>query len=376
LGLEQEIRSAFGLAAAQGWQSHDPFDLLLSPYLRWLPGRSALGARVAVQVGRRTGRGLRRALRVPRHEEPKALADFLRAASILSADGNVWAEPLAESLSAHLSGGVDAGTSRRGWGIGFPYVSRFVNVTPNTPNAYTTSCVCEALLDAAELVDGDRALQAAEAGCRFLADDLGSFAYDGDRWQRYWPGYEDRIVNVQALVASLFARAAAILEDEGLRDRADAAVETVVTHQRPDGSWPYGADTRGNFVDGFHSGFVLQALAEYAERRPERASVVRDALDRGMEYFRRHLVGPDGLPLDFADGTATRDAQSVAQCIQTLIVAGDGERDVVSAVGLWREADRLGASPLERGRGLVSLRWSLGPGVLAAAHLGRAMESA
>ena len=89
--LERATRRAFDTASGIDWRSHDPFDLLLSPYLGGLRRRTPLGARVFVQIGKRSGARTRKLLRVPTHEEPKALADYLRAAVLLASLGRSWA---------------------------------------------------------------------------------------------------------------------------------------------------------------------------------------------------------------------------------------------------------------------------------------------
>ena len=53
--LESAARHAFDTAACIDWRSHDPFDLLLSPYLGAVRRRTPLLARVSVQIGKRSG---------------------------------------------------------------------------------------------------------------------------------------------------------------------------------------------------------------------------------------------------------------------------------------------------------------------------------
>jgi hypothetical protein len=88
-----------------------------------------------------------------------------------------------------------------------------------------------------------------------------------------------------------------------------------------------------------------------------------------MAFFRERLISEDRLPLGFADGKVSLDAQNVAQCVQTLLVAARDDADADTAVRVWEEAERRGRSPLRVSGSYASLRWSLGPGVLAAAWL-------
>ena len=52
--LAAAIDRGFAHAESLDWKSHDPFDLLLSPYARPIAS-FAVPARVWIQVGRRTG---------------------------------------------------------------------------------------------------------------------------------------------------------------------------------------------------------------------------------------------------------------------------------------------------------------------------------
>jgi hypothetical protein len=371
--LVTAARSAFETAERLDWKSYDPFDVLLSPYARRIQARSPLVARGLVQMGKRFGCGLRRFLNVPRHEEPKALADFLRAAVILAQNGEEWASEHVAELSHRLRLRAVTTSRGRGWGLEFPYASRFGTIERGAPNIYTTTTACQALLDDYDLTQRGGALEAAREGSMFILEELGSFEYGGRRWLRYVGGLSDPIVNVQASGASLFARIGAQLDDNRILGAADTAAETVVASQGADGSWPYSADGRAPFVDGFHTGFTLQGLAEYASLRRPPVPEVESALRAGFAYFKGHLITRGGLPRGFADGRVSLDGQNTGQCIQTLITCGEATTETQDVAQLWRtglEATLLGATC---GRaGFPALRWTLGPAVLATAFLLRA----
>ena len=58
---------------------------------------------------------LRRLLRVPQHEEPKALADFVQAAVMLARGGEAWASAHAHELSERLQTGAVTSPAGQGW---------------------------------------------------------------------------------------------------------------------------------------------------------------------------------------------------------------------------------------------------------------------
>jgi len=367
--LVESVHSAFELGARLQWRSHDPFDALLSPVGGRLQSTSRLAARVLVQAGKRSGTGFRRLLRVPEHEEAKTFSDFLSAAAILARDAE-WAHAHVDDLSRRLEAASTELPAGRGWGYAFPYTSRFVNAGRGVPNLYVTTAACQALLDRHDL-DGDSdALGAALEGCRFILDGLGWIDHRGSPWLRYWPGSESPVVNVQASGASLLARAAQTAGEDRFADAADRAVEAVLSTQRPDGSWLYSADGRGDFVDGFHTGFTLQGLVEYAACRSDGPDVA-DAIGRGIAYFEQHLLTADGLPRGYADGKPGLDGQNVAQCIQTLVLCDGGSSACERAARLWRDFVRGLLTGESEARSYPALRWDLGPAVLATAHLAR-----
>jgi hypothetical protein len=363
------VRRMFDVASRLDWKSYDPFDLLLSPHLRSVPRLSPFAARVLVQTGRRTGVRVRRLLRVPQHEEPKTLAEFLRAAVLLAAARQEFAREFVPELSRRLRSLAAVTPDGLGWGITFPYVSRFGYIDAATPTIYDTTVASQALLDEHDWSGDASALDAAAEGCRFLLEGLSPFEHAGRQWLPYVPGSRARVVNVQASSASLLARVGVTTGRPQLPDAADRAAATVLACQRPDGSWPYSDDGRGEFVDGFHTGFTLEGLREYSSFRGGDATPgVDEAIDRGFAFFRRQLVTDDGVPRGFAGGGVSLDGQNVGQCVDTLLACGDAA-DRRTALRLWTyvfAADSGTKAPKTR---FPALRWTLGPAVLAGARL-------
>jgi hypothetical protein len=360
--LEEALRTSFALAARLQFASHDPYDLLLSPLLRKVPGTSPLAARVAVQAGKRSGTRVRRLLRVPMHEDAKTIADYLEAAVLLTGSGYTWAGAYIATLARRLQ--LLAVRSEHGlaWGLGFPYASRFVVAPAGTPNAFVTTRATRALLRLSWLTGARSAWNDVRAGCRFLLDGLGSIVLGGRSWLRYWPGQDDAVVNIQASAAALFAGVGAQSRDERFLAAADRAVETVVAAQLPDGSWPYSAGGRAPFVDGFHTGFVLEGLAEYSALRGNGSGPVSEAIDAGLRFFEQRLLTPDGRPRAVVDGPPSADGQTFAQCVQTLAACGEDAAHLRRAFAVW--SGGLGT----RSR-FTALRWTEAPLALAAATL-------
>lgn len=373
--LSDYCRRAFVLATAADWRSFDPWDVLAAPFGEPLRRRSPLCARILIQVGRHLGPTPRQALRVPRHEEAKALADFLSAACILSR----WTDQsdISHLLMERLLSLSIATPHGRGWGLSFPCASRFVNAAAMTPNAYTTVAAATALLDQFATTQDERALEAVADSLSFLDQDLGWTVFRDATYLRYWPGLESPIVNVQAMAAGLMARFGAVSGDGRWLEVSHQLTSTVVRAQQPGGSWRYSEDGTADFIDSFHTGFILEGLS-IAVAHGNVDPVVPGAMRAGLRYFREHLVDVRlGLPRSTSDQRVTRDPQAVAQCVQTLSMdPTDSGLRLACLVWTHLPAVRLAqsaSSGMSRNH-LLSLRWDLGPAVLASANLLRALE--
>jgi hypothetical protein len=369
------------LAEEAGYRSFDPFDALDCSLGRVLFRSSQLGARMAVQAGLRSGASPRRAFGIAMRPEAKAASDLLASASVLARRG--------ESPTASLDPLIDLLKSLaiqtphgRGWGLSFPYASRFVRADAMTPNAYTTTCVAGALLDAAVQVGRDDLVDLVLEALSFISDDLGWIRRSKGDYVRYWLGVDTPITNVQALVALLAMRTGTATGDEQLCGMAHELVHSTVSAQRSDGSWRYSEDGGADFVDSFHTGFVLEALSEFVPLAGSGvAPDVEAAVELGYAYFREHLFDIEsGLPLAMSDGRSTTDAQAVAQCAETLSASGRPE-DLTKAWQVFSHFPVLERERLIQPRGIspgtfLSLRWHVGPAVLAAARMAERMEQA
>jgi hypothetical protein len=126
--IPSALRELYEWASRQDFLGHDPHDLLTSPLLRRV--KSPLLRLAAVQLGRRSPINLHALLRVPRVENPKALALFimglLKARERASLDWKAEAEKLGARLLARntkMAGGAMHSPGNRAR-ISFPQTHR------------------------------------------------------------------------------------------------------------------------------------------------------------------------------------------------------------------------------------------------------------
>ena len=99
----------------------------------------------------------------------------------------------------------------------------------------------------------------------------------------------------------------------------------VLENQNSDGSWYYAMDGVRDFIDHFHTCFVLKALAKI--RVLTGYEGCDDALTRGVEYYLRNLFDEDGLPKPFSKAPRLtvykRELYDCAECINLCLLLRD-----------------------------------------------------
>jgi hypothetical protein len=112
------------------------------------------------------------------------------------------------------------------------------------------------------------------------------------------PAGEFKVVNAAAYRATMLVTAAKYFGNDDWLKIAAGNVDFVLAAQNADGSWPYAKDGVRDFVDHFHTCFVMKALAKI--HRLNGDPRIRAALARGVEYYRNNLFGADGMPRPFS----------------------------------------------------------------------------
>jgi len=359
--------------AEREWRGRDPYDALNGSRAR-LVGRTPLGRRIVIQLAKRSPVDLSTPLGVPRGENANTighvLSAYARMPDALGIDAAARTEWAIERLEALRSPGYEEPC----WGYHFDVETRYFFYSRETPNTIATAFAGHGLLDAAENRGSERAAALAEGVGEFFmrriaatTDPGGAGAFLG-----YFPGDRTPIHNASLLAASVLARLAA--RDPARTDfaeRARDAVAYAVAHQRPDGSWPYseGPDGMGDWVDNFHTGYVLDALLRCGESLGSGEALA--AWERGLTLFAERLVDPDGAPRFTLERRFPIDGQCVAQSIDTFSRASnrhperlaDAERVLAFGLGRMRRSD--GAFHFQRQRRFVNraphVRWVQAP---------------
>jgi hypothetical protein len=135
----------------------------------------------------------------------------------------------------------------------------------------------------------------------------------------YTPAPDDPcgVINAGAYRAFLLAKAGIDLSEPRYLESARKNLNFVVAQQNADGSWYYAADGQRDFVDHFHTCFVLKALAKI-EALTAWPQCTR-AIEGGVEFYATRLFDSSHLPLPFSKAPRLtvyrRELYDYAECI-------------------------------------------------------------
>jgi hypothetical protein len=284
--------------------------------------RSRTGARLLTQAVKRSPLALQPALGVAPAADPYTLGHALLAATRLHDDNSVpGVAAEVQVLLGRLRGAAWTQEEAIGWGYHFPVHTRFFSYSPPTPNLIVTAFVAKGLAAAtrAGLADGREELRGA---ARFVLTRLPRVVDATGQCIGYVPGERAVVHNANLLAAFLLCEAAELCDEPAWLDEALQCARFSAARQAADGSWPYSEESYGRWVDGFHTGFVLEGLASVVRATDDAA--LRRTLGRGTEYYVAQLFGPDGAPKYYPERPYPYDALSAAQGVETLWIALGG----------------------------------------------------
>lgn len=344
--LKQTLETLIAYCEKENYAGWDPYDALNSRLFQLIPFLDYRIPRlVLTQVMKRSPVNFRRLLMVPKTQNPKALALFLSSYIKLSQAGFVKEEkinPLIESIRALRS----QGSPYWNWGYSFPWQTRTILVPRGAPNLVCTTFVANALLDAYEAGRGQDCIEMAKSAAAYILDDL--YWTHGDSVACFCyptPSSRSRVHNANFLGAALLARVHHHTGNKTLLEAALRVARYSASKQEADGSWYYGEHPTQRWIDNFHTGYNLCALADigrYADTKD-----FYSALCKGFDFYRSNFFQGDGAPKYFYNRLFPIDAHSSAQSIITLIRLSDldeSSRPLASSVFRWSLSHLLSAA--------------------------------
>ena len=213
-----------------------------------------------------------------------------------------------------------------GWGYPFDWVTIDGTIPTNTPLITTLPYVYEAFVSLYEIDHERRWLEVMQSIAEHVLHDYPDHAWRADAASCSYaplPWDQGGVVNASAYRAFVLTRAWHDFRNEKYLKAAQPNLQFVLHAQNEDGSWYYAMDGRRDFIDHYHTCFVLKALLKIA------ALTGRDtcgrAIQSGLTYYLDNLFDLQELPRPFARAPRftiyKRELYDYAECINLLTLA-------------------------------------------------------
>jgi len=109
---------------------------------------------------------------------------------------------------------------------------------------------------------------------------------------------EGGVINASAYRAFLLTSASVEFSEDRYWQVAERNLNFVLQSQQPNGSWYYSMDGVRDFVDHFHTCFVLKALAKIENLTGHKGCY--EAIEKGVKYYVETLFDGKGIPKPFS----------------------------------------------------------------------------
>jgi len=212
------------------------------------------------------------------------------------------------------------------WGYPFNWVTRNGTIKEQTPLITTTPYCYEAFLQVFELTGEEDWKLVVESIARHAAADIKDFR-TSERASScsYTPFDKGGVVNAAAYRAFLLTSASKFLGRDDYWKIAERNLNFVLESQKPDGSWFYAMDGVRDFIDHYHTCFVMKAIAKvYGLSGYEPC---KEALSKGIKYYLENLFDDEGLPNPFSKAPRLtvykRELYDWAECINLCLLLRD-----------------------------------------------------
>ena len=209
------------------------------------------------------------------------------------------------------------------WGYPFDWVTRNGVLKEQTPLITTTPYAYEAFLQVFRLNPRDEWRLTLESTARHAATDIKDFKTSETASScSYTPSDKGGVINAAAYRAFLLTSASQLFSNDDYWKMAERNLNFVLENQNADGSWFYAVDGVRDFVDHYHTCFVMKALAKIHALTGHRATL--EALRNGVSYYLNNLFDADGLPKPFSRAPRLtvykRELYDYAECINLCLL--------------------------------------------------------
>ena len=211
------------------------------------------------------------------------------------------------------------------WGYPYDWATRNGTIKEQTPLITSTPYAYEAFLHVHELDGREEWKDVMASIARHAFRDIKDFSISENASScSYTPFDKGGVINAAAYRSFLLTSASQIFSREEYWLTAERNLNFVLDNQNPDGSWFYAVDGVRDFVDHYHTCFVMKALAKIHALTGHAATL--EALRKAVSYYLKNLFDDDG-PKPFSKAPRLtvykRELYDCAECINLCMLLRD-----------------------------------------------------
>lgn len=339
-------RAILDASILERFSGHDPFDGLNSKVFNFFPSaKKGIIGLAWIQLFKRSPINFRPLLQVPKERNPKGVGLFILGLieDYQRTQNQYYLNQAIELADWLLTQSCNLGDWQHNcWGYHFDWNARAFFVPKGKPNIITTIYVAQALFSLGELLNEKKYIDPAVDSAHFIINTLYS-EIDGRCFFAYIPGETTFVHNASLWGAAWVAKVASVTANSEYEELALKVARQSVSEQKSNGSWSYGALSHHQFVDGFHTGYNLEAL-----------DLIRQSLDvvefdaaisKGLEFYKGHLFEHDGTAKYYDTNKYPLDMHSVSQAVITLLKVNATEEQALFAKKVIDKSIELLYSP-------------------------------
>ncbi len=169
------------------------------------------------------------------------------------------------------------------WGYDFDWEARYASLKSGSPTIVATGFITNALYKNFKYAGNKKAGELLVDAAGFVKHLNKTFSGDNFCYS-YSPFDKQAVFNASMKAARLLTQAYLVSQDESFIDEARRTVTYVIKHQNDDGSWYYSEGDKRNWVDNFHTGYVLDCLYEYVHAADDAEAT--KCMILGYEYYK------------------------------------------------------------------------------------------
>ena len=318
----------FAWCKQEDFAGYDPFDGLNSKIFQATPLKYFTLPRLAwLQMVKRSSKNLRPVLKIEKGVNPKGIALFALAElsrfRVTNKETHFEnAKQLLKKLNPlkiEIRNPKSEIQNRIAFGYNFDWQSRAFFAPQGTPTIVPTAFACQAFVEAYEVFKDEKYLETAKQICEFIVHDLNRIGEtETEVCFSYTPIDKSGIFNASLLAGECLASVGVLTQNQAYLHLAEKTAHYVLRRQAENGSWAYGSKLRHQWIDNFHTAYVLLSLFRLQKLIPQLKNETENSLKIGYKFWIENFFLPDGTPKYFDKETYPIDIHSAVAAIVAL----------------------------------------------------------